>query len=136
MINPITYWNVLLAQLDWHPLFEEKGIPLAIMGFVVVFLALVLVRVFIGTLPRIMAILNHYYPEPLETSHDPIPSVTTSDKIPEEIIAVIAAAVAETVREPHRIVHTRELTSEDMSWTLEKRLQHHTSHSIAPRSLR
>ena len=127
---------LLLAQLDWQPLFEDHGIPLAIMGFVVVFAALILVRIFIGTLPRIMAVLDRYYPEQHDGHHAHAPSKSDPDEIPSEIVAVIAAVVADMVKEPHRIVHTRELTSEDLSWTLEGRLQHHTSHTISPRQPR
>jgi len=126
----------LLAQIDWQPLFEDHGIPLAIMGFLVVFAALMFVRIFIGLLPRIMAVLGHYYPEQKETSLSPALHKPTADELPDEIMAVIAAVVADTIREPHRIVHTRELTPEDLSWTLEGRLQHHASHRIRPRDHR
>ena len=51
----------LLGQLDWQPLFEDQGIPLAIMGLFVVFAALVLVRVFIGTLPHIITTLDRFF---------------------------------------------------------------------------
>ena len=120
------------AQLNWDPLFEDLGIPLAIMGFTVVFAALVLVRIFIGTLPRIIAFLDHLHPSDAEAKHA-APAVDP-DEIPEEIIAVIAASVAATIREPHRIVRTRQLTSEDMNWTLEGRVKQHSSHTTAPRS--
>ena len=121
----------MLAQLNWEGLFTDYGIPLAIMGLLVVFSALLLVRVFIGLLPRIMAMLDRLYPEKTE-EHDLHAAATevADEEIPDEILAVIAAAVAATVREPHRIVHTRELTQEDISWTLEGRLQHHISHNI------
>jgi hypothetical protein len=48
--------------------------------------------------------------------------------VPDEIIAVIAAAVAEVVDAPHRIVRVRGLTPDDLGWLLEGRMQHHTSH--------
>lgn len=127
--------DLLLAQLDWQPLWEDHGIPLAIMGLVVVFAALTLLRVFIGLLPRIMAILDHYFPEEAESrpgsTQQPQPQ---TNGIPDEIVVVIAAAVAATIAEPHRIVHTRELSPEDLNWSLEGRLQHHASHSIHPRN--
>ena len=43
---------------------------------------------------------------------------------------MIAAAVAETIRQPHRIVRIRGLTAEDLDWSLEGRMQHHQSHRI------
>lgn len=126
----------LLAAIDWQPLFEDHGIPLAVMGFLVVFAALILVRIFIGSLPRIMAVLDHFYPEQEEAPLSSAVAEPDANGLPDELVAVIAAAVAATVREPHRIVHTRELTPEDMSWTLEGRMQHHASHRIRPQDHR
>ena len=37
--------------------------------------------------------------------------------------------VAEAIGTPHRIVHTRRQTPEEQSWSLEGRMQQHTSHS-------
>lgn len=126
---------MLLAQIDWQPLREDHGIPLAIMGLVVVFAALTLLRVFIGLLPRIMAILDYYFPEESEApSGSSQPAQPPASAIPDEVVAVIAAAVAATISEPHRIVRTRELSPEELSWSLEGRLQHHASHSIQPRN--
>ncbi len=125
----------LLGQLDWQPLFEDQGIPLAIMGLFVVFAALVLVRVFIGTLPHIITTLDRFFPVAEESAPNAaVPKV--AEGIPEEIVVVIAAAVAMTLRVPHRIVHTRELSAEDLSWSLEGRLQQHASHRIHPRDSR
>ncbi|MCA9238353.1 MAG: hypothetical protein KDA44_22930 [Planctomycetales bacterium] len=51
------------------------------------------------------------------------------DDQPEEIVAVIAAAVAATIDAPHRIVHARIQGQSDLAWSLEGRMQHHTSHT-------
>ena len=127
--------ELFVAQINWQPLWEDHGIPLAIMGLVVVFAALTLLRVFIGSLPRIMAILDHYFPEEAEAVPQAKPvAQPPASGIPEEIVVVIAAAVAATISEPHRIVRTRALSPEDLSWSLEGRLQHHASHSIYPRN--
>ena len=127
--------TMLLAQIDWQPLREDHGIPLAIMGLVVVFAALTLLRVFIGLLPRIMAILDYYFPEESEVlPGSSQPAQPPASAIPDEVVVVIAAAVAATISEPHRIVRTRELSPEELSWSLEGRLQHHASHSIQPRN--
>jgi Na+-transporting methylmalonyl-CoA/oxaloacetate decarboxylase gamma subunit len=118
-----------LAALNWGSLWTDQGLPLAVMGLVVVFAALTLVTLFIGLLPRLMCLLHHYHPEPAEI---PVPRpvrVAEEEELSDTMVAVIAAVVAHTVRQPHRIVHTRELTSEDLSWTLEGRLRHHTSHN-------
>jgi Na+-transporting methylmalonyl-CoA/oxaloacetate decarboxylase gamma subunit len=55
------------------------------------------------------------------------------DEIPEEIAAVIAAAVATVVIQPHHIVHIREHTSDERNWAIEGRMWHHASHQIPPR---
>ena len=143
---------LLLAQLNWDALWEDKGIPLAVMGLLTVFAALILVRVFIGTLPKIMALLAYFFPESKpETKEQPqaaaaaVPKTPeakpaakaaptpTSEEIPEHIVAVIAAVVADIVSVSHRIVRTRQLSSEEMGWALEGRLQHHASHRLQPR---
>ena len=133
----LSNFELPLAQIDWSPLWEDHGIPLAIMGLVVVFAALTLLRVFIGSLPRIMAILDHYFPEEAEALpgvSQPPQAQSQTNGISDEIVVVIAAAVAATISEPHRIVRTRELSPEDLSWSLEGRRQHHASHSIQPRN--
>ncbi len=124
-----------LAQLVWEPLFEDHGFPLAIMGLFVVFAALILVRIFIGTLPRIIAVLDRFFPTAAEAATE-APAPQAAEGLSEEIVVVIATAVAMTLRVPHRIVHTRELSAEDLSWTLEGRRQHHISHRIHPRDSR
>ena len=126
----------LFAQLNWQPLLEDHGIPLAIMGLTVVFAALTLLRIFIGLLPRVMRVLEHYFPEHEETSPAVVLSEATEGKLPDELVAVIAAAVAATIHKPHRILHTRKLTTEELSWSLEGRRQQHGSHRLQPRDPR
>lgn len=48
--------------------------------------------------------------------------------LPDELVVVIAAAVAETLGPAHRIVRIRGLMPEDLGWQLEGRLHHHASH--------
>ena len=132
--NAIT--GPIIALLDWQPLMEDHGIPLAIMGLSVVFAALVLVRIFIGLLPRIMAGLDWIYPEAGEKPQRAAPPITAAATPPDEIAVVIAAAVAIALHVPHRIVHIRALSPEDLNWPLEGRLQHHASHRIHPRNRR
>ena len=52
----------------------------------------------------------------------------------DELVAVIAAAAAEALAVPHRIVSIRGLTPEDMERTLGGRMQHHISHHLPRRS--
>lgn len=116
-----------LIEFTLAPLFEDHGIPLAVMGIVVVFMALVLVIVFITFLPRMLARLTGDVP------NQPILETAIDDELSEETLVVIAAAVAESVPAPHRIVFVRGLTPEDLGWSLEGRMQHHQSHRIQHR---
>ncbi|REJ88497.1 MAG: sodium ion-translocating decarboxylase [Planctomycetota bacterium] len=112
-------------EFNLEPLTGEHGLALAVTGMLVVFLALALVVTFITVLPRIASWLSRAHPSPA-------PAMPVEDEqLPEELLVVIAAAVAEVVRHPHRIVHIR--TPGDMSWSLEARLQHHQSHKIPHR---
>lgn len=130
---------MLLAQQDSGPLIEftlaplseDYGIPLAVMGVLVVFMALVLVVVFITLLPRVLAGVSTKEQEQPTTD-----AVAVEDDLPEETLAVIAAAVAQTMAKPHRVVKIRGLTPEDLGWSLEGRMQHHQSHRIQHRDRR
>src|SRR5690242_18053791 len=51
-----------------------------------------------------------------------------SGDLPEELVVVIAATVAESLGPAHRVVRIRGLMPEDLLWQLEGRLQHHASH--------
>lgn len=120
-----------LVEFNTSPLFEESGLALAVMGMLVVFLALVLVVMFISLLPRIAERLH------AGTTPTPTPGLAIDgDELSQETIAVIAAAVAATITQPHRIVRIRGLTPADLGWSLEGRMQHHHSHSIPQRSRR
>ena len=118
-----------LIEFTLAPLFDEQGIALALMGILVVFVALVLVATFIKFLPQMLASISAGASEQSGIS----PAV---DELSEETLVVIAAAVAETIREPHRIVRIRGLTPENLGWSLEGRMQHHQSHRIQPRERR
>lgn len=121
--------TVSLAQITFEPLWKDHGIPLAVMGIIVVFAALVLVSVFITLLPHIMAALHRLHPEKVSHRHAKKEAKPPAqDELPEEIAVVIAAAVAEAISAPHRIVRTRVLRPDGRGWSLEGRIQHHTSH--------
>ncbi len=117
-----------LFEFSLAPLTEERGIPLAIMGIFVVFSALVLIVVFITVLPRLVA--PFIKPEPVAEAVSP---VVGDDGLPEEILVVIAAAVAEALDRPHRIVKIRGLGTGEYAWSLEGRMKHHMSHRIQHR---
>ena len=114
-------------RLQIQPLFDDTGIPLAIMGMLVVFAALVLVSVYVTLLPRFATYLEERFPE--KASPQPVAQPPISgDDLPEEILVVIAAAVAEVIDEPQRIIHARQLTPLDLAWSFEGRRQQHVSH--------
>lgn len=120
-----------LIEFTLAPLFEDYGIPLAVMGILVVFMALVLVVIFITLLPRLLA--------PFSTKNDEQPATlpaSAEEELSEETLVVIAAAVAETISKPHRVVKIRGLTPDDLGWSHEGRTRHHQSHRIRPRDQR
>jgi len=120
-----------LINFTTEPLFQDHGIPVAVMGILVVFMALVLVVVFITLLPHILAPFSRS--QQLESA----PAQSASDdELPEEMLVVIAAAVAAVLDRPHRIVHIRGMTPADHGWSLEGRLQQHQSHRIQHRDHR
>ena len=131
-MSPSHLWSSWIAQLTFEPLGKDHGIPLAVMGILVVFAALVLVVVFITLLPRMMAVLDRWHPEARE---QPLRAAAPKKEhgLAEETIVVIAAAVAEAISEPHHIVHTREVRPDQRGWSLEGRTQHHRSHRLPRR---
>ena len=120
-----------IIQFTLAPLFEDHGIPLAIMGVLVVFSALLLVILFITLLPHVLSWIGAIPAE----KEEPTPIVTGKDELPEETLVVIAAAVAATLSRPHRIVRVggQEV---DMGWSLQGRMQHHQSHRLQQRDAR
>ena len=129
---------MILAQQSSRPLIEfsldpifhpDTGIPLAIMGILVVFSALALVVTFITVLPRALSLIS-----PAEEDAQAVPLLSVNeDELPQDIVVVIAAAVASAIDGPQRIVHIRGLTSADLGWSFEGRTQQHQSHRIQTR---
>ncbi len=120
-----------LMHFSLSPLFEEHGLPLAVMGIVVVYLALALVVAFISLLPRLVGWIAVANPQqPVD------PWAATEDELPEEHLVLIAAAVAATTGQPHRIVRIGGVRPEDQGWSLEGRMQHHQSHRLQHRDRR
>ena len=118
-------------QFSLEPLTTDHGIPLAILGIVVVFFALCLVATMITLLPRVL----RYLPDEHSDVAVSAPA-TTGDELPEETVAVIAAAVAAVITHPHRIVRVRGLTPGETGWMMEGRMQQHQSHRIQHRTKR
>jgi Na+-transporting methylmalonyl-CoA/oxaloacetate decarboxylase gamma subunit len=124
----LMWQDSMLFQFEFTlaPLFEDHGIALAIAGVLVVFLALTLIAGFIALLSRLSTRLPATRPV--------VPALPVDDdELSEEMLVVIAAAVAETVIKPHRIVRIRGLMPTDLGWSLEGRLQEHQSHRMKRR---
>ena len=107
-----------LVDFTLAPLWTDQGLPLAVIGILVVFSVLMLIATFIQLLPRCTAWLIR---EPELTPTE----MPASDELPRETVVVIAAAVAEVLSTPHRIVRIRGLTPADLGWSLEGRIQVH-----------
>jgi sodium pump decarboxylase gamma subunit len=118
------------------PWFEEHGIPLAVMGIVVVFMALAILVVFVNLLPRMLELGSGRKLKESPIEESPVPELDVEGELSEETLVVIAAAVAETIRQPHRIIQIRGLTPSDLGWSLEGRIQHHQSHRVHHRGNR
>ena len=117
--------NAPMIRFSLEPLQVDFGIPLAVMGILVVFMALSLVMLLITVLPKVLArVLVSPAPPAAEAKSSP------ESGLSEETVAVIAAAVAATMRQPHRIVKIRGLSPGEMGWSLEGRMQHHRSHQV------
>ena len=119
-----------LVEFSLDPLWQDHGIPLAVMGMLVVFMALIFVVMFITFLPRILALVSLQESEDSATA-----SIVAEEEISEEIQVVIAAAVAEMISHPHRVMTIRGVTPAEQGWSLEGRVQQHQSHKIRRRGL-
>ena len=126
-----------LIDFTTTPLWNDDGIPLAVMGILVVFSALLLVVVCISVLPRALNLLTPAVPS--GSSEKAVPQSTDvasglgDDELSDETVAVIAAAVAAVLDRPHRIVHIRGWGPSEQAWSVGGRLKHHHSHRIQPR---
>ncbi|WP_419194422.1 OadG family protein [Novipirellula herctigrandis] len=147
MLHPLPFSVMPLIALNTDALFEETGLPLAVMGMFVVFSALLILIGCVSLLPRLMVVLDKIIPAHGHHGAQPKPKPKPKAKakkkeakgaevggVPEEIAVVIAAAVAQVMDQPHRIVRTRQLTASELAWTLQGRIQHHASHKLKPRN--
>jgi Na+-transporting methylmalonyl-CoA/oxaloacetate decarboxylase gamma subunit len=118
-----------LIRFTLEPLLEEHGLALAVLGVLVVFVALALVVAFISLLPLMLRRFSVADQDELSSLAGP----RDEGELSEEIQVVIAAAVAEIIQQPHRVVRIRGLSPTDLGWSLEGRIQHHESHRLQHR---
>jgi Na+-transporting methylmalonyl-CoA/oxaloacetate decarboxylase gamma subunit len=113
-------WTLLAVGLPANPTTLDL-LKFSLTGIFVVLLSLSLLAVSCTAMGYTLRMLA---PRPRPIRGTPRRGAPLS----EETVAVIAAAVAEVIGTPHRIVRIRGLTPEDLSWPLEGRMQHHASH--------
>ncbi|WP_425395647.1 OadG family transporter subunit [Aeoliella sp.] len=125
MIN--SYW-LPVAVFSEEPSMGEL-LQFVVVGLLVVLAALTSLALMSTLVSRILAALK-------ENKAKAPPAPIPEDGLPEEELLVIAAAVAAVYTQPHRIVHVRGLTPEDMAWALQGRSQIHASHALKPQDFR
>ena len=77
-----------------HNIINGSGISIAMTGMGVVFVALLLVSLFIALLPQALRFLEQRFPEVLTTSSDATITLATAQGTDEAMVAAVVAAVA------------------------------------------
>jgi len=49
----------------WQRVIDGNGIPVAIMGMLIVFASLAVISIMIAAIPHILVVVNKYFPEPV-----------------------------------------------------------------------
>lgn len=119
---------MLTATLSAEPSLSEV-IRFAVSGLVVVVVALSILAIACSAIGWMV----QHFARPVSKSIDTDQQTADPE---DEIIAVIAAAVATAIDQPHRIVYVRGLVAEESAWALEGRMQHHSSHMLPHREHR
>lgn len=119
---------LIVAVFSEEPTMNEV-LQFILVGLLVVVAALACLALMSTVVAWTLKTIRQNKPKPAPT---PIPQ----DGLDEETVAVIIAAVAAVVTQPHRIVHVRGLTPEDMAWALQGRSQIHASHALKPQDHR
>ena len=81
-----------LIEFTLAPLFEDHGIPLAVMGILVVFSVLILIATFIQLLPRFMPLLPPTAEQ--QPAVEPAVQPVVEDELSEEILECGRSGVA------------------------------------------
>ena len=77
-----------LTSFRWFNVTSQNGIPIAMLGMVIVFSALVLISLAITALPRLLNAISPYLP-PVEEPHDGPPPAESTAGDEEAVIAAI-----------------------------------------------
>ena len=86
---------LILAAISWDNVTQNDGLSIAITGITIVFIALVLITIFLYQLPKLVAIANRVFPEP-EHSSTGSQSTTSSVSNDEDLIAAAIAVAHHT----------------------------------------
>ena len=84
--------NLLAVAEQAAENIPDNGIAIAITGMSIVFFALLLISGFIAILPKLMEILNEYYPEKVPTPAASSEPAAVSP-VPDEVVIAIGAAL-------------------------------------------
>jgi hypothetical protein len=123
-----------------RPLLEPTGLPLALGGMFLVLVAMALVVLFASYLPLILSRVERLVPVVESIGQQALGSLSDARRklgdeeaddldADENLMVVLAAAVAVAISEPHRIVFARS-HSDNLAWAREGRRQIHTSHRV------
>ncbi|MCP4191586.1 MAG: OadG family protein [Planctomycetaceae bacterium] len=77
-----------LDPFEWSNVTDQNGIPIAMLGMVIVFSALVLISLAIAALPRLLNAISPYLPQVEEPHDGPAPAESTAGD-EEAVIAAI-----------------------------------------------
>ncbi|MEM8864611.1 MAG: hypothetical protein AAGF31_03590 [Planctomycetota bacterium] len=115
--------TLLLAQALSLDAPLDQRVQFAVVGFVVVLISLASIAVICAAAGACFRV----FAEKAQSTSAPRSTVGAPTM---EEVAVIVAAVAEAIEKPHRIVHIKGLTPEDLNWSSEGRMMHHASHDL------
>lgn len=73
----------------WQRVIDGNGIPIAIMGTLIVFASLAVISIMIAAIPHILVVVNKYFPEPVPVQK----KAAKKDSITDDIVAAIGTAL-------------------------------------------
>jgi oxaloacetate decarboxylase gamma subunit len=83
----------LLAEIGFQQVLDQGGVGIALTGLTIVFLALVLISIFIAWLPRILELVDPYLPEASDHHTTAAPAARAASQASQADDAELAAAI-------------------------------------------
>ena len=103
-------WSVMLAveaerpvAFQWGNISDGNGIPIAITGMLIVFVALTLISFAIAALPRILTAIDPYLPA-VDHRHQPLPPAESLPADEERVVAAIGMVLYAEMRKANKQV--------------------------------